>query len=74
VTQGLLNNPEKHPIKSRRSRLKQLLAEAVELDKLIVTKRRMSGYELDLPPGDIFLLQDDGHGRLHLVRRNRPSE
>jgi hypothetical protein len=73
VTQRLLSNPHRHPIKSRRSRLRGLISETLELDNRIETRRGTGGYQLDLAPGDICLLQDDGHGRLQIVRRNQPS-
>ena len=73
VTQKSLSNPNRHPIKSRRSRLKGLLSEMLELDNRIETRRGTGGYQLDLAPGDICLLQDDGHGRLQIVRRNQPG-
>lgn len=68
VDQMMLMNAEHHPIKSRRHRLSQILANALDLDGLIDTVRRQ-GYRLQLTAEEVILLRDTGTGRLVFENR-----
>lgn len=62
VGQGMLSNPDKHTTRSRRHRLSGLLAEVLELDALIET-RRGQGYLLNLAAEKVVLLSRESQGR-----------
>jgi hypothetical protein len=65
VNQEMLMNPDRHPIRSRRHRLGQLLGEASQLDSLI-ENRRGQGYLLALDASKVMLLRAQDDGRLEI--------
>lgn len=72
VDQGMLSNPHKQSIRSRRSRLKDLLERFDVLNQLIKTVRGQ-GYCLELDKNNIILLESDGLGGLEMVPTRKAS-
>tara|TARA_R110000850_G_scaffold87045_1_gene187308 strand:- start:4709 stop:6058 length:1350 start_codon:yes stop_codon:yes gene_type:complete len=66
VDKEMLHQPQGQKINSRRSRLKKLLADCIELNDLITTVYAQ-GYRLELKSDDITLLESDGLGGLNRV-------
>lgn len=72
VDQDMLERPNKHTIRSRRSRLGKLLRQCLELDEKIESVRGQ-GYRLELHAGEVLLLKDNGFGRLEIIEPRRYS-
>jgi|GEM_PF-3516438 len=72
VDKEMLHQPQGQKINSRRSRLKKLLADCIELNDLITTVYAQ-GYRLELKSDDITLLESDGLGGLNRVPTRKSS-
>jgi len=72
VDKEMLHQPQGQKINSRRSRLKKLLADCIELNDLITTVYAQ-GYRLELKSDDITLLESDGLGGLNILPTRKSS-